>query len=73
MPQEHSEALRLNSSTGILPAMSNATIDLRSNRLFIALAAFFVANAVIAEFVGVKVFAVEDTLGIAAAHLESVR
>lgn len=44
--------------------MSNATIDLRSNRLFIALAAFFVANAVIAEFVGVKIFAVEDTLGI---------
>jgi queuosine precursor transporter len=45
--------------------MSNATIDQRPNRLFIALAGFFVANAVIAEFVGVKIFAVEDTLGIA--------
>lgn len=45
--------------------MSNATIDLRENRLFIALGGFFVANAVIAEFVGVKIFAVEDTLGIA--------
>jgi uncharacterized integral membrane protein (TIGR00697 family) len=45
--------------------MSNSTIDLRANRLFIALAAFFVANAVIAEFVGVKIFAVEDTLGMA--------
>ncbi|HZF17662.1 MAG TPA: queuosine precursor transporter [Steroidobacteraceae bacterium] len=45
--------------------MSNATFDQRPNRLFIALAGFFVANAVIAEFVGVKIFAVEDTLGIA--------
>ena len=45
--------------------MSSATIDQRPNRLFIALAGFFVANAIIAEFVGVKIFAVEDTLGIA--------
>ncbi|MGH8262819.1 MAG: queuosine precursor transporter [Steroidobacterales bacterium] len=45
--------------------MSSATIDQRPNRLFIALAGFFVANAIIAEFVGVKIFAVEGTLGIA--------
>jgi uncharacterized PurR-regulated membrane protein YhhQ (DUF165 family) len=35
----------------------------RSTRLFIALAGFFVANAIIAEFVGVKIFALETTFG----------
>jgi hypothetical protein len=32
--------------------------------LFIALAGFFLTNALIAEFVGVKIFALEPTLGI---------
>ena len=36
----------------------------RPTRLFVALAAFFAANAVIAEFVGVKIFALESTLGL---------
>ena len=36
----------------------------RSTRLFIALAAFFCVNAVLAEFIGVKIFALEDTLGM---------
>ncbi len=36
----------------------------RSTRLFIVLAAFFSANAIIAEFVGVKIFALESTLGM---------
>ena len=36
----------------------------RSTRLFIVLAAFFAANAIIAEFVGVKIFALETTLGL---------
>jgi uncharacterized integral membrane protein (TIGR00697 family) len=36
----------------------------RSTRLFVVLAAFFVANAIIAEFVGVKIFALETTLGL---------
>ena len=36
----------------------------RSTRLFIALAAFFCVNAVLAEFIGVKIFALEDTLGL---------
>src|SRR5690606_35973195 len=36
----------------------------RSTRLFVFLAAFFCINAVIAEFIGVKIFALEDTLGI---------
>ena len=36
----------------------------RPTRLFIVLAAFFSANAIIAEFVGVKIFALEPTLGL---------
>lgn len=32
--------------------------------LFLVLGSFFIANAIIAEFVGVKIFSVEDTLGI---------
>jgi uncharacterized integral membrane protein (TIGR00697 family) len=35
----------------------------RAARLFVVLAGFFVANAIIAEFVGVKIFALETTLG----------
>ncbi len=42
--------------------MSGAIAD-RPARLFVALAGFFVANAIIAEFVGVKIFALEATLG----------
>ncbi len=38
--------------------------DQRSQKLFIFLAAFFVVNAVLAEFIGVKIFALEDTLGL---------
>jgi len=41
-----------------------ASLSARPTRLFIVLAAFFVANAVIAEFVGVKIFALEPTLGL---------
>jgi queuosine precursor transporter len=37
----------------------------RGQKLFVVLAAFFVANAVLAEFIGVKIFALEDTLGVA--------
>lgn len=39
-------------------------ISNRSSRLFIILGSFFVANALVAEFIGVKIFALEDTLGI---------
>ena len=37
----------------------------RAVLLFIVLTAFFCANAVLAELIGVKIFALEDTLGIA--------
>lgn len=32
--------------------------------LFVVLAGFFISNALIAEFIGVKIFALEDTLGM---------
>ena len=38
--------------------------DLRGQKLFVVLAAFFVVNAVLAEFIGVKIFALEKTLGL---------
>ena len=36
----------------------------RAQRMFLVLAGFFIANAIIAEFIGVKIFALEDTLGL---------
>jgi queuosine precursor transporter len=44
------------------------TTDHRANRLFIFLAGFFLTNALIAEFVGVKIFALEDSIGAAPFH-----
>ena len=40
-------------------------LDDRAVRLYIGLAAFFCVNAALAEFIGVKIFALEDTLGVA--------
>lgn len=36
----------------------------RATRLFLALAGFFIADALIAEFIGVKIFSLERTLGV---------
>jgi len=36
----------------------------RAARLFVVLAGIFVANAILAEFIGIKIFAVEPTLGL---------
>jgi len=36
----------------------------RPSRLFVILGGFFVANALVAEFIGVKIFALEPTLGL---------
>ena len=44
------------------------TTDHRANRLFIILAGFFLTNALIAEFVGVKIFALEATVGAQPFH-----
>ncbi|MBK6674476.1 MAG: queuosine precursor transporter [Proteobacteria bacterium] len=40
----------------------------RSARLFLALAGFFITDALLAEFVGVKIFSLERTLGIDDVH-----
>jgi len=42
-----------------------STTGSKATRLFIILAGFFLTNALLAEFVGVKIFSLEDTLGIA--------
>jgi uncharacterized integral membrane protein (TIGR00697 family) len=39
-------------------------MDTKSNRLFYILGAFFVANALLAEFIGVKIFSLEKWLGL---------
>src|ERR1044072_4437372 len=39
-------------------------LDSRAARLFVVLAAFLACNAMIAEFVGVKIFALEPSLGL---------
>jgi len=39
----------------------------KSTRLFIFLGSFFIANAIIAEVIGVKLFSLEETLGISKA------
>lgn len=44
-------------------AISHDIVSHRPSRLFIFLAGFFVANALVAEFIGVKIFALEDSLG----------
>jgi queuosine precursor transporter len=44
--------------------MTASLLSSRSTRLFVFLTAFFVGNAVVAEFVGVKIFALEPTLGL---------
>jgi uncharacterized integral membrane protein (TIGR00697 family) len=47
------------------PSPQVNVITHRPSRLFILLAGFFVANALVAELIGVKIFALEDTLGLA--------
>jgi uncharacterized integral membrane protein (TIGR00697 family) len=44
--------------------VSASLLRSRSTRLFVLLTAFFVGNAVVAEFVGVKIFALEATFGL---------
>lgn len=39
-------------------------IGQKATRLFLVLSGFFIANALLAEFVGIKVFALEPTLGL---------
>lgn len=48
----------------IVIALAEPAAQARAHRLFVVLAAFFITNALIAEFVGVKIFALEPTLGL---------
>ncbi len=45
--------------------LAHLSLDNRAVRLFVMLGAFLCVDAVLAEFIGVKIFALEDTLGIA--------
>lgn len=38
--------------------------NIKSSKLFLVLAGFFITNALIAEFIGIKIFSLEKTLGI---------
>jgi uncharacterized integral membrane protein (TIGR00697 family) len=49
--------------------MIQSIIKDRPTRLFIILGGFFIANALIAEFIGAKIFSLEDSLGIPRAAL----
>jgi uncharacterized integral membrane protein (TIGR00697 family) len=42
----------------------------KATRLFLVLAGFFIANAIIAEVIGVKIFSLEDTFGFPRAHID---
>ncbi len=46
------------------PLPADPAANPRAQRMFLVLAGFFVANAIVAEFIGVKIFALEDTLGL---------
>ncbi len=47
-----------------MTASSVTPVGARPARLFVVLSGFFLANALIAEFVGIKIFALERTLGV---------
>jgi len=49
--------------------MIQSIIKNKPSRLFLILAGFFIANALIAEFMGVKIFSLEDTLGVQRANI----
>jgi uncharacterized integral membrane protein (TIGR00697 family) len=41
----------------------------KKQKLFLVLGAFFIANAIVAEFIGAKIFSVENTLGFSSMNL----
>lgn len=49
--------------------MIKGIINNKATRLFIILAGFFITNALIAEVIGVKIFSLEDTLGVQRANI----
>jgi uncharacterized integral membrane protein (TIGR00697 family) len=49
--------------------MIKGILNNKSTRLFIILAGFFITNALIAEVIGVKIFSLEDTIGVPRANI----
>jgi queuosine precursor transporter len=49
--------------------MIHNIIKNKASRLFLVLGGFFIANALIAEFIGVKIFSLEDTVGMPRAEI----
>jgi uncharacterized PurR-regulated membrane protein YhhQ (DUF165 family) len=49
--------------------MTHSILKHRPARLFIILAGFFITNALLAEFIGVKIFSLEDTVGVERANM----
>jgi uncharacterized integral membrane protein (TIGR00697 family) len=57
------QVLDSNQVEGQLEEGQERVTESKSNRLFFILGGFFLANAFIAEFIGVKIFSLEGTLG----------
>lgn len=49
--------------------MIKGILESRGTKLFIVLAGFFISNALIAEVIGVKIFSLEDSLGVSRAEI----
>src|SRR5207244_13624609 len=52
----------------VLKNLEGQKMESKVRKLFIVLGAFFVTNALMAEFIGVKLFSLEATLGLPALH-----
>ncbi|RYD70018.1 MAG: VUT family protein, partial [Sphingobacteriales bacterium] len=49
--------------------MIKGILDNKATRLFLVLAGFFITTAIIAEVIGVKIFSLEDTIGVNRANI----
>jgi uncharacterized PurR-regulated membrane protein YhhQ (DUF165 family) len=49
--------------------MIQAIIKSKPTRLFLILSGIFITNALIAEFIGVKIFSLESTMGLKPAEI----
>lgn len=61
--EKDKQVLKDSQVKGQLEDNKRRVTEFKSNRLFFILGGFFLANAFIAEFIGVKIFSLEGTLG----------
>lgn len=61
--EKDKQVLENHGANGLLDDQKRRVTEYKSNRLFFILGGFFLANAFIAEFIGVKIFSLEGTLG----------